>query len=45
MLPTHLTARTDNYGMLLGYFTRQSGVEAAEIRKYLGIEDDYEDIY
>jgi len=36
---------TDNYGILLGYFTRQSGVEAAEIRKYLGIEDNYEDIY
>lgn len=38
-------ALKDNYGILLGYFTRQNGVEAAEIRKYLGIEDNYEDIY
>ncbi|TFK44690.1 meiotic nuclear division protein 1 [Crucibulum laeve] len=36
---------TDNYGVLLGYFTRQSGIEVAEIRKFLGIEEDYEDIY
>ncbi|KIL66182.1 hypothetical protein M378DRAFT_75652, partial [Amanita muscaria Koide BX008] len=35
---------TDNYSTLLGYFTRQNGANAADVRKYLGIEDDYEDI-
>ncbi|KDQ57633.1 hypothetical protein JAAARDRAFT_130220, partial [Jaapia argillacea MUCL 33604] len=35
---------TDNYSILLSYFTRQSGVEASEIRKHLEIDDDYEDI-
>ncbi|KAF9461259.1 meiotic nuclear division protein 1 [Collybia nuda] len=35
---------TDNYGMLLGYFTRLNGVEASEVRKFLNIGDDYEDI-
>jgi len=35
---------TDNYSMLLSYFTRQSCVEPAEIRKHLGIDDEYEDI-
>jgi hypothetical protein len=34
----------DNYGMLLAHFTRQNGVEPAEIRKYLGIGEEYEDI-
>ncbi|KAF8629667.1 hypothetical protein AX17_005606 [Amanita inopinata Kibby_2008] len=36
---------TDNYGTLLGYFTRQKGVDVVEIRKYLGIEEDYEDVF
>ncbi|KAH7923739.1 meiotic nuclear division protein 1 [Leucogyrophana mollusca] len=36
---------TDNYSILLSYFTRQNGVDAADIRKYLDIGDDYEDIY
>lgn len=35
---------TDNYGMLLAYFTRQNNVEPAEIRRFLGIDEDYEDI-
>jgi len=35
---------TDNYGMLLGYFTRQSGIGVDEIREYLCIGEEYEDI-
>ncbi|KZT72202.1 meiotic nuclear division protein 1 [Daedalea quercina L-15889] len=35
---------TDNYVLLLGHFTRQSCVEPAEIKRYLGVDDDYEDI-
>ncbi|OCH95089.1 meiotic nuclear division protein 1 [Obba rivulosa] len=35
---------TDNYLMLLSYFLRQSCVDPAEIKKYLGIDDEYEDI-
>jgi len=35
---------TDNYGMLLGYFTRQSGISRDDIREYLGIGDEYEDL-
>jgi len=35
---------TDNYSMLLSYFTRQHGVEPEEIRKHLGIGEDYEDL-
>ncbi|ETW80586.1 hypothetical protein HETIRDRAFT_452150 [Heterobasidion irregulare TC 32-1] len=35
---------TDNYSILLAHFTRQNGVEAEEVRKYLGVSDDYEDI-
>ena len=30
--------------MLLSHFTRQNGVDPDEVRKYLGIGDDYEDI-
>ena len=41
----HRTARcTDNYGMLLGYFTRQSGIGVDDIREYLGIGEEYEDL-
>ncbi|KAI0630171.1 meiotic nuclear division protein 1, partial [Trametes polyzona] len=36
--------RADNYVMLLSYFTRQNGVEAADIRTYLGVDEEYEDI-
>ncbi|KAG7098514.1 hypothetical protein E1B28_000458 [Marasmius oreades] len=36
---------TDNFGVLLSYFTRQNGAPAEDIRKYLGVEDEYEDIY
>ncbi|KAK7472550.1 Meiotic nuclear division protein 1 [Stygiomarasmius scandens] len=35
---------TDNYGVLLSHFTRQTGVPAEDIRKYLEIGEDYEDI-
>ncbi|KDR75910.1 hypothetical protein GALMADRAFT_248700 [Galerina marginata CBS 339.88] len=35
---------TDNYGMLLGYFTRQTGVGIEDLRQYLGIGEDYEDL-
>ncbi|EPQ57063.1 meiotic nuclear division protein 1 [Gloeophyllum trabeum ATCC 11539] len=35
---------TDNYAMLLSYFCRQNGVDPADIRKYLDIDEDYEDI-
>ena len=39
------TARcTDNYGTLLGYFTRQSGISVDDIREYLCIGEDYEDL-
>lgn len=39
------TARcTDNYGMLLGYFTRQSGISVDDIREYLCIGEEYEDL-
>jgi hypothetical protein len=38
------TCTEDNYGMLLAHFTRQNGVEPAEIRRYLGIDEVYEDI-
>ncbi|KIM40145.1 hypothetical protein M413DRAFT_172253 [Hebeloma cylindrosporum] len=36
--------KTDNYSMLLGHFTRQSGVSVEDIRQYLEIGEDYEDI-
>ncbi|KAJ7045518.1 meiotic nuclear division protein 1 [Mycena alexandri] len=35
---------TDNYSMLLSHFTRQYGVDAGEIRRHLGVEEEYEDI-
>lgn len=35
----------DNYSILLAYFTRQNGVDAQEIRRFLDIGEDYEDIY
>ncbi|KAI0675108.1 meiotic nuclear division protein 1 [Trametes maxima] len=35
---------TDNYVMLLSHFTRQNGVEAADIRTFLGVDEEYEDI-
>ncbi|KAG6842068.1 hypothetical protein C0991_002722 [Blastosporella zonata] len=35
---------TDNYGTLLGHFTRQHGVDPAEIRNFLEVDEDYEDI-
>lgn len=36
---------TDNYSILITHFTRQNGVDTQEIRKFLGINEDYEDIY
>ncbi|KIJ67711.1 hypothetical protein HYDPIDRAFT_107183 [Hydnomerulius pinastri MD-312] len=36
---------TDNYSILLAHFTRQNGVDAQEIRKFLDVSEDYEDIY
>ncbi|KAJ8696918.1 Meiotic nuclear division protein 1, variant 2 [Pleurotus ostreatus] len=36
---------TDNYSVLLSHFRRQTGVEAQEIKQFLGVEDEYEDIY
>ncbi|KAL0581881.1 Meiotic nuclear division protein 1 [Marasmius crinis-equi] len=36
---------TDNFGILLSHFTRQNGAPAEDVRKYLGVEDEYEDIY
>ncbi|KAG6917812.1 hypothetical protein DXG01_000872 [Tephrocybe rancida] len=38
------TSAVDNYGTLLAHFTRQHGVDPAEIRKFLEIDEDYEDI-
>lgn len=35
----------DNYSILLAYFTRQNGVDVQEIRRFLEIGEDYEDIY
>jgi len=39
-----LTFAEDNYGTLLAYFTRQNGVDPEEVRRYLGIDAEYEDI-
>ncbi|KAH7914120.1 Mnd1 family-domain-containing protein [Hygrophoropsis aurantiaca] len=36
---------TDNYSILLSYFVRQTGTDPGDVRKYLEIGDDYEDIY
>ncbi|KAF8135577.1 meiotic nuclear division protein 1 [Boletus edulis] len=36
---------TDNYSILLAYFTRQRGVDVQEVRRFLEIGEDYEDIY
>ena len=35
---------TDNYGVLLGHFTRQNGISAEDVRQYLSIPEDYEDL-
>ncbi|EAU91651.2 hypothetical protein CC1G_09333 [Coprinopsis cinerea okayama7 len=36
---------TDNYCSTLSHFTRQNQVNPDDVRKYLEIEEDYEDIY
>lgn len=35
----------DNYSILLAHFTRQNGVDVQEVRRFLDIGEDYEDIY
>ncbi|TDL22569.1 meiotic nuclear division protein 1 [Rickenella mellea] len=35
---------TDNVGLLLTHFTRQNGVSAADVRQYLGIGEDFDDL-
>ncbi|KAM5531830.1 hypothetical protein V8D89_010786 [Ganoderma adspersum] len=35
---------TDNYLVLLSHFTRQNGVEATDVREYLGVDEEYEDL-
>jgi hypothetical protein len=49
-LPDHLlfmktTLFADNYSILLSHFTRQTGMDVQDIRRYLEIGDDYEDIF
>ena len=39
-----LLTHIDNYSVLLSHFTRQNAVEAADIRAYLGIDEEYEDL-
>ena len=36
--------RLDNYGVLLGHFTRQNCVSVQDVRQYLGVGEDYEDL-
>jgi hypothetical protein len=38
------TVAEDNYAILLSHFTRQYGVDPDEIRRHLGVSEDYEDI-
>jgi len=35
---------TDNVSLLVAYFTRQTSVDPSELRQFLGIHDDFEDI-
>ena len=37
-------ALTDNYLVLLAHFTRQGMVDVADVRAYLGVDEEYEDI-
>ena len=34
----------DNVALLMSHFTRQNNVEAADVRQYLGITEDFEEI-
>lgn len=36
--------RKDNYTLLLSHFTRQNCVDPDDVRKHLGVEEEYEDI-
>ncbi|KAJ7497296.1 Mnd1 family-domain-containing protein [Mycena latifolia] len=42
--PTCIDGVADNYSILLSHFTREHAVDAGDIRKHLGVEDEYEDI-
>ena len=35
---------TDNVSLLMSYFVRQNNVDAADVRQYLGIGEEFEDI-
>ena len=37
-------SNADNYLVLLSHFTRQNGVGAADVRVYLGVDEEYEDL-
>lgn len=39
-----LTTSVDNYSVLLGHFVKQNGVSVEDIRQYLEIGEDYEDL-
>lgn len=39
-----MAARTENYSILFSYFTRQFPADPSEIKQFLGVSDDYEDI-
>lgn len=43
-IASSLTRWIDNYGVLLGHFMRQTGVRTEDLRQYLGISEDYEDL-
>lgn len=34
----------DNYSIVLGHFTKQYDVKVDDIRQYLGVEENYEDL-
>ena len=35
-------SNADNYLVLLPHFTRQNGAEVADVRAYLGVDEEYE---
>ena len=38
------TGPLDNYSILLSHFTRQFNANVEEVRSFLGVTEDYEDI-
>ena len=40
----HITLDEDNVLILLTHFVRQHGADAAELRSYLGMKEDFEDL-